>query len=86
MPQADQATIDKMKDHFGDKDHGHWDMEAQKYLTAQGYREDRFQWHPKPGVTSVHDMEEKEYVALWYLVTEWDWGGLIKPGDHKEPS
>ena len=80
MPQADPDLVRKLEEYFGEDCHGQLDFRAQEYLRDQGYKEDRFRWHPKPGVKTVDDMTQKEYDCLWYLITEWDWGGLINEG------
>lgn len=78
MPSADPELVEKMEGYCGKDCHGDLEIYAQRYLKEQGYREERFQWHPKPGVKTVDDMIQQEYDCMWYLVTEWDWGGLIK--------
>lgn len=79
MPQAHPDLVKRLEARFGadGKGHAYLDLACERYLKDQGYREDRFQWHPKPGVKTLDDMTQEEYDCLLYLITEWDWGGLI---------
>jgi hypothetical protein len=47
---------------------------ACKYLTAKGYVEARNGFWQKP--TPDHRITEDELKAIWYLVEEWDFGGV----------
>lgn len=86
MPQAHPALVLKLQGYFKVTEHSSLEASSIKYLKEQGYIEERFQWHPKEGVVTVDDMTPQEADCMWYLVTEWDWGGLIKPADQKETS
>ena len=77
MPQATEEQRQRMRNYFGDID----DFGPAEFLKEQGYKEDRFRWHPKEGVKCLNDMTEKEWDCLSFLQNEWDWGGLIVPGE-----
>ena len=77
MPQASDELTKKVQEYFKNDPEGCLDSHCSEYLIEQGYKEDRFQWHPKPGVKTVEDMTQQEYDCMRYLIDEWDWGGLI---------
>jgi len=78
MPSADPDLVRKVEKYFSTEDAVELDIVCAKYLKEQGYREERFQWHPKDGVKSYDDMTQQEFDCMTYLCHEWDWGGLIK--------
>lgn len=78
MPSADPELVKKVENYFKTDEPVSLDLHCSKYLKEQGYKEERFQWHPKEGVKTYDDMTQQEYDCLLYLITEWDWGGLIK--------
>ena len=82
MPSASAESDAHMERIFGpqgeDMESG-WEFKTQEFLEKAGYKQVRFMWLPKPGVSTVDDMEEDEYQCMWWLVTEWDWGMLAPP-------
>lgn len=51
---------------------------AIEFLQDRGYKFDprTCRWIPPERVKTYKDMEHEEYDAMWFLVTEWDYGGL----------
>ena len=78
MPNADPDLVAAIELYSGKKDHSDLETYAINLLKKEGYRLERFQWHPKAGVTTYDDMSQEEYDCMCYLIGEWDWGGLIK--------
>lgn len=77
MPMASDELRAKMNEYFGDPidDAGPID-----YLRGQGFKLNRgFWWSPRPGVTALSDLTEKERDCILFLIDEWDWDGLVLP-------
>ena len=73
MPQACQELTDWAYEQFG----GIGNEGPEALLTAAGYvLTPRFAWKPKPGVKFYDGMTQAEYMALAFLVQEWDYAGL----------
>lgn len=78
MPSADPDLVRTVEAYFKSEDAVTLNLECSKYLSSQGYREERLAWHPKEGVATYDDMTQQEYDCMCYLMHEWDWGGFIK--------
>lgn len=70
MPSTDQETHDLIVKWFGSIA----DYPVIQYLEAHGYVLDRQWFWTKP--TPSHQMSEYEIVCIWFLISEWDFGGL----------
>lgn len=49
---------------------------AISFLMDRGYALGRDWCWTHPVIKTYKDMEHEEYDAMWFLVTEWDYGGL----------
>lgn len=78
MPSADPELVKIIEVYSGKECHGDLEQYCITYLKRQGYKEERFSWHPKAGVKNYEDMTRQEFDCMMYLCHEWDWGGLIK--------
>lgn len=55
------------------------DLNACRYLKEQGFtRTNNWTW-THPTYTSYDEMTQLEYDAIYYLIHEWDYGGLERP-------
>lgn len=74
MPQAHEKLRKKIEDKFGSIDA----QGPQEFLKQAGYElMQGYVWKPKPGVEVVGDMTCDEYMCFVFLITEWDYGGLV---------
>lgn len=77
MPQATEELRDRMGSLFGDAIS---DQGPMKYLEDAGFKLTRqWEWKPRPGAMAWGDLTQSERDCIWFLVTEWDFGGLAKP-------
>jgi len=82
MPQASDALRDKIVARFGSLDDG----PVIRALQEAGYKPtDDFCWHLRPGLASVEEIPEEEADLLFFLIEEWDFGGVIEPEAAETP-
>lgn len=78
MPQASAALRDKIVARFGSIDDG----PVIRALEEAGYKPTNdFCWRLRPGLTSIDEIPEDEADLLFFLIEEWDYGGVITPED-----
>lgn len=66
MPQASKELRDEWPG---------WDTQAINHLRDRGYRLTRSaDWVSPPG---NHEVTERDWSAIQYLIDEWDYGGLV---------
>jgi len=74
MPQASADLREMIRRRFGDPVS---DAGPTKYLEDAGYvLQENWLWTPKPGVKDLKDMSNTEWLCLFFLIEEWDFGGL----------
>lgn len=82
MPQASDALRDKIVARFGSLDDG----PVIRALEEAGYkRSSDFCWYLRPGLASIEEIPEAEADLLFFLMEEWDFGGVIAPEDAEAP-
>lgn len=82
MPQASDDLRDKITARFGSLDDGG----PIRALQEAGYKPtDDFCWRLRPGLTSVEEIPEAEADLLFFLIEEWDFGGVIEPEGAEAP-
>lgn len=82
MPSASLELQQEWQREADEQGHGMPDHAARDYLRLGGYREVRNGYYAKP--TPAYNPTKKEWSAIYYLIYEWDYGGLVSAEPNPE--